>query len=142
MRTTYPAVIPMIAYEDGPAAIEWLAKAFGFRERPEMRYVDEDGTLSHAEMETEEGGVIMLATPTPDYESPLHHRQHCKSAAKWSEAPWVIDGALVYVTDIEAHYAQAQKAGATMLSKIERTENGVLYRVEDLEGHRWMFSQR
>ncbi len=37
MPTTYPAVIPMIAYEDGPAAIAWLAKAFGFRERPEMR---------------------------------------------------------------------------------------------------------
>lgn len=33
MPATYPAVIPMIAYEDGPAAIEWLAKAFGFRER-------------------------------------------------------------------------------------------------------------
>ena len=33
MASQYPSVVPMIAYEDGPAAIEWLAKAFGFRER-------------------------------------------------------------------------------------------------------------
>ncbi len=61
MASTYPAVIPMIAYEDGPAAIAWLAKAFGFRERKEMRYTDKDGSLSHAEMETGGGGLIRLA---------------------------------------------------------------------------------
>jgi uncharacterized glyoxalase superfamily protein PhnB len=28
-----PAVVPVIAYEDGLAALEWLAAAFGFTER-------------------------------------------------------------------------------------------------------------
>jgi uncharacterized glyoxalase superfamily protein PhnB len=28
-----PAVVPMLAYENGPAAMDWLARAFGFRER-------------------------------------------------------------------------------------------------------------
>lgn len=27
------AVVPMIAYQDGPAAMDWLARAFGFVER-------------------------------------------------------------------------------------------------------------
>jgi uncharacterized glyoxalase superfamily protein PhnB len=58
MLATYPAVISMIAYEDGPAASEWLTKAFGFRERAQNRHIAKDGTISHAEME--QGGVIML----------------------------------------------------------------------------------
>lgn len=45
MPTAYPAVIPMISYEDGIAAMEWLAKAFGFRER--ARQTGSDGKLSH-----------------------------------------------------------------------------------------------
>jgi len=57
----------MISYEDGVAALDWLAKAFGFRERTRM--TTPDGRLSHGEMEAGDG-LIMLASPTPDYESP------------------------------------------------------------------------
>ena len=141
MENEYPAVIPMIAYEDGLAAIDWLSKAFGFRERAEERYVGEDGALGHAEMEAG-GGLIMLATPTPDYESPKHHRETCEQARKWSEVPWVIDGVLVYVDDLEAHFERAKAAGATILSGIEEGPPGRRYRAEDLEGHRWFFFER
>ena len=56
-------VVPMIAYVDAGAAIAWLTDAFGFRERE--RISDEDGTIMHAELETNaEGGVVMLATPS------------------------------------------------------------------------------
>lgn len=79
----YPDVIPMIAYENGTAALDWLADAFGFRELTRM--TGPDGTLAHGEMEAG-GGVIMLATPTPDYESPKHHREACAQARKWSTA--------------------------------------------------------
>ena len=27
-----PAVVPMLSYEDGIAALDWLSRAFGFRE--------------------------------------------------------------------------------------------------------------
>jgi PhnB protein len=136
---TYPGVIPMIAYEDGAAALDWLAAAFGFRERTRM--TDKDGRISHAEMETDEG-LIMLASPTPDYESPRHHREGCERARKWSAVPWVIDGVLVYVSDVATHYERAKAAGARILSEVERDEYGQRYRAEDLEGHRWMFVQR
>ncbi len=137
--TDYPAVIPMIAYEDGPKAMDWLAAAFGFNER--MRMVTPEGRLSHGEMEAGDG-LIMLATPSPDYEGPKKHREGCDQARKWSAVPYIIDGVLVYVPDVPAHYEQARRAGAHILSDVEDGENGKRYRVEDLEGHRWMFMER
>jgi len=134
-----PGVIPMIAYEDGVAALEWLARAFGFRERTRM--TGNDGRLAHGEMEAGDG-VIMLATPTPDYEAPKRHREHCEQARKWSSVPWIIDGVLVYVDDIDDHYNRAKDAGANILSELEEGPPGRRYRAEDLEGHRWMFMQR
>jgi len=139
MPSDEPGVIPMISYEDGVAALEWLATAFGFRER--MRMIGEDGRLAHAEMEAGDG-LIMLATPTPDYENPRRHRQHCERARKWSAVPWVIDGVLVSIDDVDEHYERAKKSGATILSEPEEGPPGRRYRVEDLEGHRWMFIQR
>ena len=135
----YPAVIPMIAYENGPAAMDWLASAFGFKER--MRMVTPEGRLSHGEMEAGDG-LIMLATPSPDYEGPKKHRENCERAATWSSVPYIIDGVLVYVADVPAHFERARKAGARILSEIDLDERAKRYRVEDLEGHRWMFMER
>jgi len=130
----------MISYEDGIAALEWLAKAFGFRER--ARQIGADGKLSHGEMEAAGHGLIMLATPTPDYVSPRHHRETCEHARKWSAVPWIIDGVLVYVDDLDTHFAQAKASGATILSEIQEDSPGRRYRAEDLEGHRWFFMER
>ena len=139
MAATYPDVIPMIAYEDGPKAMDWLSSAFGFQERTRM--VGEDGRLSHGEMQAGEG-VIMLATPTPDYQAPRRHRAECEPTQKWSSVPYIVDGVLVYVDDVNAHYARAKQRGATILSEPEADEYGKRYRAEDVEGHRWMFMQR
>jgi len=48
----------------------------------------------------------------------------------------------VQVADVAAHCAQARAAGARVLSEPETGEHGSRYRVEDLEGHRWMFMSR
>jgi uncharacterized glyoxalase superfamily protein PhnB len=134
------AVIPMLAYEDGAAASDWLVEAFGFVER--QRHTDDEGRVSHAELDTG-SGMIMLATPTPDYVSPRRLRELSAEARKMSEVPYVIDGVLVEVDDVDAHFARAKEAGATILSEPEDVPSfGVRhYRVEDPEGHRWMFSQ-
>jgi PhnB protein len=135
----YPDVIPMIAYKDGPAAMDWLAKAFGFKERTRM--TTNEGRLSHGEMETG-AGLIMMATPSLDYEGPKLHRDHCEPARKWSSVPYIVDGVLVYVPDVTAHYEQARLAGARILSELEQSQDGKRYRAEDIEGHRWMFLER
>lgn len=139
MPNEFQAVIPMIAYEDGLAALDWLARAFGFRER--RRMTSADGRLAHGEMEAGHG-LIMLASPTPDYECPLNHRASCERTRRWSTVPWVIDGVLVYVADIDAHYARAVREGARILSHIEEGPPARRYRAEDFEGHRWMFMAR
>ena len=132
------AVIPMLAYENGPAAMDWLARAFGFRE------VDrrvEDGRLTHGEMDTGRG-VVMMATPSVNYRGPKRHRDECEVARGWHDVPYIIDGVLVYVDDVGAHFDRAKAAGATILSALEGGPDGRRYRAEDVEGHRWMFVQR
>jgi uncharacterized glyoxalase superfamily protein PhnB len=135
----YPDVIPMIAYEDGPKAMDWLAGAFGFKERARM--TTPEGRLSHGEMEAGDG-LIMLATPSPDYQGPKKHREGCEQARKWSSVPYIVDGVLVYVPDVSAHFELARRGGAHILSEVEETRDGKRYRAEDLEGHRWMFMER
>ena len=132
-------VVPMISYEDGVAALEWLQRAFGFEERARM--TTPDGRLSHGELAAGDG-LIMLASPTPDYQGPKRHREGCEAARKWSAVPWVIDGVLVFVDDIDRHFARAKAAGATILSEIETDPPGKRYRAEDLEGHRWFFIEK
>lgn len=132
-------VIPMLTYEDGVTALEWLAKAFGFKECARM--CDPAGRLMHGELDVG-GGLVMLASPTPDYEGPRRHRENCERARRWSSVPWIIDGVLVMVDDLDAHFERAQAAGATLLSQIEEGGPGRRYRVEDLEGHRWFFLER
>ena len=123
MATDHSGVIPMLSYADGPAAMDWLAKAFGFVET--QRWLDDDGRLAHGEMAVNHG-LIMLATPTPAYEGPTRHRTHCVSADTWLSVPYVVDGVLVYVDDIDGHRSRAEAAGAPLLSEVEVTPVGRL----------------
>lgn len=134
-----PDVVPFLTYEDGVAALDWLAKVFGFTET--ARVMSATGRLSHGEMSIGDG-LIMLASPSADYEGPKRHRGNCESAAAWCALPWIIDGVLVYVEDVDEHCAWAKAAGAVILSEPEVRPPARRYRVEDLEGHRWMFMAR
>ena len=62
-----PGVVPMIAYADGAAAMDWLADVFGFCER--LRLMDGD-RLSQGEMETD-FGTVLLASGPDSYEGPV-----------------------------------------------------------------------
>jgi uncharacterized glyoxalase superfamily protein PhnB len=137
------AIVPFIAYEDAAAAIDWLTNAFAFRENESARMSDDKGVVGHAELDVGDGSVIFLSTPSPNYQSPKRHRETCEAAAKWSDNPWVIDGLMVEVGDVDAHHAHAAAAGATVLRAPEDVrEVGIrLWTGEDLEGHRWMFVQ-
>ena len=135
-------IVPMIAYEDAAAAIDWLTEAFGFRERTGQRHTDDDGTVTHAELERD-GAIVMLATPNADYQGPRRHRETCEAARRWQDNPWVIDGLFVTVDDVDAHHARAVAAGATVIRPLEDSEGAEmrLYTAEDPEGHRWMFGR-
>jgi uncharacterized glyoxalase superfamily protein PhnB len=132
----------MLAYEDAAAAIDWLAAAFGFRERTGQRVTDADGTVIHAEIE-HDGAIVMLSTPNSYYQCPRRHRETCEAARRWQDNPWVVDGLFVLVDDVDAHHARAAAAGAVVIRPLaDAAPTGMrLYTAEDLEGHRWMFGQ-
>ena len=139
MDNQSPQIIPMLSYEDGIAAMDWLCQVFGFSEKTRM--VDENGILTHGEI-TLGDGIVMLSSPTPDYQSPKHHRQVCEDTAKYYSVPYIINGLLVCVDDVKNHYQKSKENGAIILSDLEDGGPGLRYRVEDLEGHRWMFIQK
>jgi uncharacterized glyoxalase superfamily protein PhnB len=129
----------MVSYEDVGKAAEWLCRAFGFRER--LRYTTSEGTLSHVQLELEDG-VVMLGNPGGRYVGPKRHAEKCDLMRRVYETSYVSDGLHIYVDDVARHYERAQRAGATILSEIEETPFGDRhYRVEDPEGHRWMFAE-
>jgi uncharacterized glyoxalase superfamily protein PhnB len=48
----------------------------------------------------------------------------------------------VMVADVDAHYQKTRQAGAKIWEELHETVYGERqYGVEDLEGHRWLFSQ-
>jgi uncharacterized glyoxalase superfamily protein PhnB len=124
----YPTVTPYLLYEDVAAALEWLARAFGFRER--LRFSDDDGIVNHAEMEIGEDGAIMLGGPGPEYRDP----------ARAGGATVIVH---IYVDDVDAHHRRASEAGATIVREPADEEYGDRrYDAEDPAGHRWSFAQR
>lgn len=131
-------IVPFIGYEDAARAIEWLGRAFGFREDRGARY-EEDGAVTHAELELD-GAKIYLSTP-PGYASPKTLRAESESARRAYDNPHVIDGHFVLVEDVDAHYARAREAGATILAEPQDNHGMRMYNAEDREGHRWMFGQ-
>jgi uncharacterized glyoxalase superfamily protein PhnB len=139
MSNSSQQIVPMLSYENGVEAMRWLCEAFGFVETTKM--LDESGRLAHGEL-SYGANIIMLASPTKDYQSPRRHREVCETAAKWYEVPYIINGVLVFVDDIEEHYGRAKEYGAVLLSELETGGPGTRYRVEDMEGQRWMFMQK
>lgn len=131
--------VPMIAYEDAPRAAEWLTRAFGFAELE--RFADGAGRVTDVVLGL--GGAVFLAGgPTTAYEGPRRHAARCAVARAWLDTPFIVDGVLVYVDDVDAHFARASAAGATILSELEDGPLQRQYRCEDVEGHRWMFATR
>ena len=120
-------VVPYLMYADAAAAIEFIGKAFGFEER--MRMPAPDGSIMHAELGYQ-NNVVMLATVVPEmgYGSP-------------KDLPARHGSVLCYVDDVDAHYARAKAAGATITAELEDKFYGDrMYGATDPEGHQWFFA--
>jgi PhnB protein len=132
-------VIPMLAYEDAARAADWITKVFGFREIE--RFHNGAGTVTDVVLEME-GATVLVGHPSDAYQGPRRHAQACALARQWLETPFIVDGVVVYIDDVDTHFGRAKRAGAKILSEPETNERQRQYRVEDLEGHRWMFAER
>lgn len=122
-------IVPYLCYADAPAAIDFLCAAFGFEER--YRLTMPDGRLGHAELGYG-GDALHLASVWPEmgFASPRDlPARHCQIH--------------MFVDDVDAHFARAREAGATIAAEPEDQFYGDrIYRSIDPEGHRWIFAQR
>jgi uncharacterized glyoxalase superfamily protein PhnB len=119
-------IIPYVLYADVDAALEFLARAFGFQER--LRYTGAEGYVSHAEMRLGDG-IVFLGDPGEAYRNP-----------KQLGGNTVLVN--VYVDDVDAHCARARAAGAEIIEEPEDQVYGERrYAAADPEGHRWYFGQ-
>ena len=125
-----PSVYTRLAYRDERAALEFLERAFGFRELRESRMEHPDGMLAWLQLGN---GVIMIGRSGTQ-----HHGLTSPIDAGATTAM-----VMVYVDDIDAHHRQAVAEGATIVSEPEDMFWGDRrYEAFDSEGHRWHFAQR
>ncbi|MGI9592079.1 MAG: VOC family protein [Myxococcota bacterium] len=120
-------IVPYLTYADASAAIDFLCKAFGFEEQ--FRLDMDDGRIGHAELSLD-GNVLMLASAFPEMglQSP-------------AELPALHCQVHIEVEDVDAHFARAREAGATIAAAPEDQPYGDRnYRASDPEGHRWIFA--
>ena len=134
----WPRIAPAVFYDDAAAAIDWLARAFGFS--VQMRVENDQGQIVHSQLVLN-GGLIMVGQAGLSPE-----RTYLKS-------PLAVDGAntqalAVYVDDADVHCDRAREAGAVITAEPATQDYGDgywadrSYQARDPEGHHWWFMQR
>ena len=121
-------IVPALSYDDAPAMIDFLCRAFGFVER--YRLDMPDGSVGHSSLIIG-GEEVTLASAYPEGglggPGRLPHRHA---------------SVMVYVDDVDAHYAVAKAAGAEITQEPEDQFYGDrTYRAADPEGGVWWFHQ-
>jgi uncharacterized glyoxalase superfamily protein PhnB len=116
-------ILPHITYQNVTAAVDWLAKSFGFTEH--YRYGE---PAQGAQMHLGDAWIMLNSS-----------RQGRGSPA---EGALETQSLTVFVEDVEAHFQRAKSAGVKIVEDLHETAYGELqYGAEDLEGHHWLFSR-
>ena len=117
---------PSLTYDDAPAAIDWLCRAFGFTKR--FVVPGPGGTIQHSELSLG-NGVVMIGSPKAE-----DRRVSPQALAGVAQA------LSVFVADPDAHHAKAVAAGARIVRPLRTEEYGARgYMALDPEGHLWYF---
>jgi MerR family transcriptional regulator, thiopeptide resistance regulator len=124
---TFARMIPVLTYQDIPAAHDFLVNAFGF--------------VSGGIHRTPEGHAIHGEVRAGDATIWLHR----VTAEHHLDSPTAADaansGLFFYVDDVDAHYERARSAGAQIDSEpVDQPYGQREYGARDLEGHRWWFA--
>jgi uncharacterized glyoxalase superfamily protein PhnB len=118
-------VVPILVYQDVGQALEFLTRAFGFKER--LR-AESGGSISHAQMDVGECSIMMGKQGGP-FRAP-------------GDSDTVSQYATVHIDNADQHCARAKAAGAAILKEPQDMPFGVRqYTAKDIGGHWWTFSQ-
>jgi len=135
----WPRISTGIYYDNAVAAIDWLARVFGFEVR--VKIIGDDGHVEHSQLLYGDG-LIMVGRAG----SGRPHRQHCASPRSLGGKN--TQSMCVFVDDVDRHCEDARSAGAKIVEEPTTHDYGEdywcdrTYMAEDLEGHRWWFTQR
>lgn len=126
MNTAPAATVwPMLKYDDAPAAIEFLVKAFGFVETTVVPG-DGDGVVAHAELRWPLGGAVMIGSANQDRSIP--------------EAPTGAASLYAVTDEPDALFDRAASAGAEVVFEPRDEDYGNRgFTVRDPEGNLWSF---
>jgi uncharacterized glyoxalase superfamily protein PhnB len=126
---TSVTVIAALQYEDAPAGIEFLCRAFGFERK--AVYQGEGDTIAHAEL-TLGNGMVMLGS--------VNDTEYGRLLVRPRDAGGVTMSIYVVVQDPDAHFARARAAGAEIVREpVTQDYGGRDYTCKDPEGHVWTF---
>ena len=139
----WPRISVAVFYEDPKKAIDWLVRAFDFEVR--LKVEGDDGGIVHSELTYGEG-IVMVSQSGGN-------KAHPERDQSFQKSPRLLGGAntqtmMLYVDDVEAHYARAKEAGAKMTMEPKTSDYGEEYWSDrgyecvDHEGHHWWFMQR
>lgn len=124
VSTTSQVFFPVLRYQDGAQAIDWLERAFGCTLHELTR--GPDGAIIHAELELA-GAVIMV---------------DAEPAAGDQRSPASVGGACIYVAvdDPEMLFARASAVGVEVVRPLSETDYGSREcSLRDPEGNHWSF---
>ena len=117
-------VVPILIYEDVGQAIDWLCRAFGFKER--LR-AERDGVIGHAQLSVAEG-ALMLGRQGGPFRPPIRDQ--------------VTQYVHVTVENVDEHFEHAKQHGAQIVQPPTDMPFGERqYTAQDHAGHWWTFSQ-
>jgi uncharacterized glyoxalase superfamily protein PhnB len=120
-------LVPGLFYDDPNAALDWLAKAFGFELRMST---GEAGRVGCAEIAL---GAGVVAVRQSCGHSPLDQSPRAAGGVNTAHLA-------VPVPDVDAHCTRARQAGARVVEAPSDKFYGLRsYAVEDCKGHRWTF---
>jgi len=121
---------PRLAYADQLAAIEHLERVFQLHEIREARMDHGDHVLAWLRIGS---GIVMLGPPNEEVHRIVSPRDAGATTVQM----------MVYVDDVDAHYARAVAEGADVTMALEDAFYGERrYEATDPEGHRWHFAER
>jgi len=129
-RSTVATIIPSLRYRDALAAIDWLCRAFGFKQH----LLHAEGNIVHHAQLTFGNGMIMLSSVDRNSPWSTLFAQTDETGGRETQCCCII------VSDPDAHHARAMAAGAEIIDPLAAKDyGGKGYGCRDPEGHLWWF---
>ena len=124
------SIIPALHYDDGPAAIEWLGRALGFK--PHLVVKGENDVIAHAELVLGSVMIMLGSSTDSDYAQLVKSPQEIRRYN--TQSPYLV------VDDPDAIYRSAVAANAEIIIPLKDADYGGRgFTCRDPEGHLWNF---